>query len=107
VGQRVPRRWTRSTSPPAATSPAGADPGHTNNAAFHALSGALDAAYDWFADPTLILGKGVVLARGMDAIDGSLQGVSKVGQFGPSAIAARGIDALRGGAQRAGPAGGR
>jgi hypothetical protein len=76
--------------------------GHTNNAAFHYLSGALDAAYDWFSDPTLILGKGAVLARGMDVLDGSLQGLTAAGKFGPSALAARGIDFVRGGAQRAG-----
>jgi hypothetical protein len=42
--------------------------GHTNNVAFHALSGALDGAYDWFADPTLILGKVSAGIRAADAL---------------------------------------
>ena len=42
--------------------------GHTDNKAFELLSGALDAAYDWYSDPTLILGKSLRGIRAMDAL---------------------------------------
>jgi hypothetical protein len=69
-----------------------------DGAAFTALSGALDGAFDWFTDPTLILGKGARVARAMDAVTGA----TTASRFLPSTWAARGIDALRGGKQRAG-----
>lgn len=42
--------------------------GHTNNWAFQRLSGVLDGAYDWFSDPTLILGKTMTAVRALDAL---------------------------------------
>lgn len=42
---------------------------HTeNNELFKLISGTADAAYDWFSDPTLILGKATVAVRAADAL---------------------------------------
>lgn len=77
--------------------------GHTNHAdgsqtgVFTFLSGSMDAAYSWFADPTLILGKGVQAARMMDMVTGDL---AKGARWMPSNVVAKGIDSFRGGAQR-------
>jgi hypothetical protein len=67
-------------------------------ALFTTLSGGLDGAYDWFTDPTLILGKGARVARAMDAVTGA----TAASRLRPSTWAAHGIDLLRGGKQRAG-----
>jgi hypothetical protein len=65
---------------------------------FTALSGTLDGAYDWFTDPTLIIGKGARVARAMDAVTGA----TTASRLRPSTWAARGWDIARGGKQRAG-----
>jgi hypothetical protein len=42
--------------------------GHTNNTFFKVVSGTIDAAYDWYSDPTLILGKANRAIQAMDAL---------------------------------------
>jgi hypothetical protein len=69
-----------------------------DGAVFTALSGALDGAYDWFTDPTLIVGKAARTARAMDA----LTGATTASRFRPSTQVAKAWDALRGGRQRTG-----
>jgi hypothetical protein len=69
-----------------------------DGAVFTALSGALDGAYDWFTDPTLIVGKGAQVARAMDAVTGA----TTASRLRPSTWFAKAWDFARDGKQRAG-----
>ena len=75
--------------------------GNVDNPAFTALSGALDAVYTLALDPTLVLGKGVRLARAADAATGALN-VAGMTRFGLSRHLATGIDKAFGGYYRGG-----
>jgi hypothetical protein len=56
--------------------------GAEDTAAFTAISGTLDAAYTWFADPTLILGKAHAAIRTFDVLGRDIAGS---GMFGAAA----------------------
>jgi hypothetical protein len=53
--------------------------GNTDNALFTAISGTLDAAYTWFADPTLILGKANRVIKTFDVLGRDIESASGFG----------------------------
>lgn len=61
--------------------------GHTDNAAFTAISGTLDAAYTWFADPTIILGKANAAIKTFDVLGRDIEGAKGIGGLARRAVA--------------------
>lgn len=70
-----------------------------NGALFTAVSGVFDAVYTIALDPTLVIGKGIRLARGIEAVTGDIHGGMR---FGAARGLARMIDYSTKGKYRAG-----
>jgi hypothetical protein len=61
--------------------------GHTDNAWFTAISGSLDAAYSWFLDPTLILGKSMRAIRTFDVLGRDIESAGALGKLNRKVVA--------------------
>lgn len=65
--------------------------GHTQNAAFTALSGALDGAYTLLLDPTLMAGKVATGVRALDSAGQAIHAASAIDRFTGVAALTRGV----------------